>query len=368
MKKIITLVPSFFSHTFQQTVWKKLTKKIGTKNSYAYLFLCCLPFFSVSSVTAGTGSYERNLQWSKDVANQLAEELASLCPIEDPSDLKAFASCRDGIINSITLSENMHDRILWGGKKADKTLSESVLTEMAAPVWQSLYLPLMMFTGHADVMLDEVENKIVLRTEARFRSQLKPGNYPYPFWHSDGKWKAYQGANEVVFFIDIEDAKVEAVVRSPRGRKNPTLDTKFVSALTNFKEDEWMWRDDEGQLQPKVTLFDGLYDNKNPHLASIESTYKKLALKMRDNNCMACHVPNNPEKAETLLLLQTPAHAAGEINGIIRTVRAGVMPMKFIGGKEGIKDPKEKEIFLDYATAFKKALDKAAEWEESSHR
>lgn len=323
-------------------------------------------FFFVQTASAGTGSDERNLQWSKDVASQLVNELASICPMEDPSDLVAFDKCREGIMNSVVVSENMDDRILWGGKKANKTLSETVLTEMAAPVWQSMYLSLMMFTGYSEVSFDKKENKVVLRAEARFRNQLMPGNYPYPFWHSDGKWKAYQGANEVVFFIEIEDAKVAAVVRSPRGRKNPKLDSKFVGALTNFKEDEWMWKDGKGELQPKVTLFDGLYSSKNPHLLSIESTYKSLALRMRNNNCMACHVPNNPEDAEKLLLLQTPAHAAGEIDDIIRTVRAGVMPMKFIGGKEGIEDPKEKGLFLVSAEAFKLALDNAAEWEENN--
>jgi len=328
--------------------------------------LSFLSLFFVQTTTAGTGSDERNLQWSKDVASQLVNELANICPMADPSDLAAFDKCRQGIMSSVVVSENMSNRILWGGKKANKTLSETVLTEMAAPVWQSMYLSLMMFTGHSEISFDKKENKVVLRAEARFRSQLMPGNYPYPFWHSDGKWKAYQGANEVVFFIEIEDAKVAAVVRSPRGRKNSTLDTKFVDALTNFKEDEWMWKDDKGELQPKVTLFDGLYSSNNPHLLSIESTYRALALKMRDNNCMACHVPNNPEDAKTLLLLQTPAHAAGEIDDVIRTVRAGVMPMKFIGGKEGITDPKEKRLFLERAESFKLALDNAADWEANN--
>lgn len=346
-------------------VWRRIVD-LPDKFSIQMGSLLFLPLLFAQVVSAGTGSEERDLQWSKDVASQLVKELASICPMEDPSDLAKFNECRQGITNSIVVAENMDDRILWGGKKANKTLSETVLTEMAAPVWQGMYLPLMMFTGHSEIEFDEKENRVLLRAEARFRSQLMPGNYPYPFWHSDGKWKAYQGANEVVFFISPEKAKVTEVIRSPRGRKNPTLDIKFVGALTEFKEDEWMWKDDKGQLQPKVTLFDGLYNSKNPHLASIESTYRSLALKMRDNNCMACHVPNNPEDAQTLLLLQTPVHAAGEIDDIIRTVRAGVMPMKFIGGKEGITDPKEKRLFLERAEAFKLALDNAEEWEEKN--
>lgn len=347
-----------------QELSSQLQLNLGRIKKIITLLFFCVPFFYVHSVSAGTGSDERNLQWAMDVGKQLATELAQICPMADPADLVALNKCQQNVIKSIVVNENMSNRLLWGGKKADKTLDETTLTEFSAPIWSSMYLPLMMFTGRSDVSFDNTENKVVARLEARFRNQLKPGNYPYPFWHEESKWKAYQDANEMVFFIDVEDAKVAAVVRSPRGRKNPALDFSYVEGLTEFKEEEWMWKDKNGELQPKVTLFDGLYDKKNPYLSKVESTYKSFALKMRDNNCVACHVPDNPEKAETLLLLQTPAHAAGEIDGIIRTVRAEVMPVKFIGGEEGIKDPKEKRAFLEHAEAFKLALDDAAAWEK----
>lgn len=44
---------------------------------------------------------------------------------------------------------------------------------------------------------------------------------------------------------------------------------------------------------------------------------------MRNNACFACHVPNNPEKMQYLVLLQTPVDAAGEIDRVIRSVKTG---------------------------------------------
>ena len=78
---------------------------------------------------------------------------------------------------------------------------------------------------------------------------------------------------------------------------------------------------------------------------------------------MICHVPSNPERMSNLVLLQTPAHAAGEINRLIRAVEAEAMPVKSWAGPKGIKDPKAKEKFLTHAKAFKAEVDAAAEWE-----
>src|SRR3546814_17101057 len=38
--------------------------------------------------------------------------------------------------------------------------------------------------------------------QAYFRNQMPAGRYPYPFWHSDAKWKAYETSNELRFRMD----------------------------------------------------------------------------------------------------------------------------------------------------------------------
>jgi hypothetical protein len=119
-----------------------------------------------------------------------------------------------------------------------------------------------------------------------------------------------------------------------------------------------MWRDDKGQLQPAVTLYDGLFDRQNPFKAAMESSYKDFAIELRNHSCVSCHNPNNPQKMAPLILLQTPAHAAGEISRLIAAVKHGDMPIEEWGVAPPLSDDK-KEIFLAKARAF--------EWEKS-HR
>ena len=69
----------------------------------------------------------------------------------------------------------------------------------------------------------------------------------------------------------------------------------------------------------------------NPYLGKLQSTYKDLALAMRDGTCNTCHVPNNPDKMKRLVLLQTPAHAAGEIARLMSEVRNNRMPLDDLG-------------------------------------
>src|SRR5262249_12820929 len=135
-----------------------------------------------------------------------------------------------------------------------------------------------------------------------------------------------------------------------------------------FTKDEWMWRDEHGAMQPSVTLFKGLYSPNNPHLAALEQTYVDFALEMRNNTCGVCHVPNNPEKMKQLVLLQTPAHAAGEIDRVIRAVEADAMPAESWAGPKGIRDAAMKTKFLAVAYAFKDQVDAAKRWEEDNHK
>lgn len=303
------------------------------------------------------------LEWAQHVANGITSELAEACPVSDPGDKAAFNSCQAKVFSSTFIPDNMADYIMWGGGKINVALKDRELTQFGKKTWIGLYLPLFMFTGQATQELNEQEGWLLLRAEARFRNTLKPGEYPYPFWHAESKWVAYNDANELVFTIDVKSAKVLGVQRSTIGKDNPDLKLARQAAPRKFKKDEWMWRDDNGVLQPKVTLFDGLYKPENPHLQKMEAAYTAFALEMRNNNCMVCHVPNNPEKMKNLILLQTPAHTAGEIDRIIRVVKADAMPAKSWAGPKGIENAAAKDKFLDYAQAFKAQVDAAAEWE-----
>jgi hypothetical protein len=127
-----------------------------------------------------------------------------------------------------------------------------------------------------------------------------------------------------------------------------------------------MWMDETGRIQPRVTLFDGLFRNDNPYLAELDSTYRTLALRMRDSQCDNCHVPNNPMRMRRLLLLHTPAHAAGEIARILEAVRADKMPLDDAGNEQPLA-PALKRALLESGAAFE-ALVKAAKGWEAAHR
>jgi hypothetical protein len=126
---------------------------------------------------------------------------------------------------------------------------------------------------------------------------------------------------------------------------------------------KWMWTDAKGALQPKVTLFDGLFRSDNPHLPKLDAAYRDLALALREGQCMACHVPSNPSKMNRLVLLQTPAHAAAEIKRVMSTVRRGTMPLDEVSGVEEPLAAPLKGKLLERAAAFERVVDAAKAWE-----
>jgi hypothetical protein len=123
-----------------------------------------------------------------------------------------------------------------------------------------------------------------------------------------------------------------------------------------------MWTDSSGRTQPQVTLFDGLFHSDNPYLPQLDKTYRTLALRMRDGQCDSCHVPNNPHGMKRLVLLQTPAHAAGEIQRLMKSVREDKMPLDDMGIERPLEG-KLKDALLESGAAFEAALRGAKEWE-----
>lgn len=324
-----------------------------------------------STAMAVTKLEDWRVEWAQHVADTLVKEMTEICPLADPADQAAYDDCRVKVYGSEFVADNMADYVMWGGGKVDVALRDRSLTQFGKKVWIGLYLPLFMFTGEAKTQVNAEGGWMLLRAETRFRNLLRPGEYPYPFWHEASKWNAYQESNELVFTIRLRDAQIMGIQRSPFGEGDNQLDQSLDYAMHNpprkFKKDEWMWKDADGVLQPKVTLFDGVYAADNPYLAKVEAAYVAFALEMRNNNCMVCHVPNNPEKMKNLILLQTPLHTAGEIDRIIRAVKADAMPAKSWAGPKGIKDAKAKEKFLAYAEAFKAQIDKAADWDAGNN-
>jgi hypothetical protein len=123
-----------------------------------------------------------------------------------------------------------------------------------------------------------------------------------------------------------------------------------------------MWTDTAGRVQPQVTLFDGLFRADNPYLPKLDAAYRTLALRMRDAQCDSCHTPSNPDGMKRLVLLQTPAHAAGEIQRLMKAVREDRMPRDETGIEQPL-DAKLKSALLESGGAFEALLQSAKDWE-----
>ena len=303
-------------------------------------------------------------QWSdaRTAAAEIVESLASQCPAADPGDQKAFDSCRHSLFGDKALRDKLNPIVLWGRQKdPNVTLDDTSLTQFAPDVLTGMYLPLFMFNGKHTVTYVEREGMFQIRVATAFRNRLGPGQFPYPFWHEPNKWAMYQTASEVLLWWDPMKGRVKVAQFTPHGGLQPIVALQPVGVPASF-DGQWMWTDAQGKTQPKVTLFDGLYSAENPYLAKLEVSYKALALRLREGQCDTCHVPNNPNKSKRLVLLQTPVHAAAEIQRLLKSVRSDRMPRD----ETGIENPLDahtKKALLEDGEAFAKVVDSARRWE-----
>lgn len=294
------------------------------------------------------------------LAASWAAELAKLCPVAGPGDQAAFDACRERLFRDPVFRRGLPPRLLWGRQTDPKAaLRDSNLTQFAPDVWVGIYLPLFMFNGKHTVDYVKSEGLFLVRLEAAFRNRLAPGQFPYPFWHNTDKWGFYQNAKSLLLWVDPRTAIVRVAQYTPMAKTRALV----AATPTDHKFDgKWMWTDASGKLQPQVTLFDGLFSDKNPYKPKLEAAYRDLALQMRAGQCSTCHVPNNPYQMKRLVLLQTPAHAAGEIKRVLRSVRDNRMPLDNLGVEQPL-DPAIRKALLDSGTKFDAIVDAAKRWE-----
>ena len=170
-------------------------------------------------------------------------------------------------------------------------------------------------------------------------------------------------ASARTLWIDPHTSKIVVGQFSRQESADPRLNT--ASRIPPAFDGKWMWLDDKGEPQPKPALFVGLFRADNPYLEQLQTTYKDLALAMRDGTCNNCHVPSNPEKMSRLVLLQTPAHAAAEITRVMAAVRTDRMPRDEIGLEKEL-DPTTKASLLKFGTVFEATVNAAYTWERAN--
>lgn len=299
------------------------------------------------------------------MASEVALELQQICPPASPSEQAAFDRCRRSLFGDSALRRSLAPRLLWGRRNQDAgaALKNTNLTQFAPDVIAGLYLSLFMYSGEYSTEYVERERLYLIRLRAGFRNLLPPGQFPYPFWHDEAKWGVYQAANSVLLWVNPKTAKIVIGQFTERGSDSPVVSTQPI--WPKF-DGNWMWMDKEGRIQPRVTLFDGLFRQDNPYLPKLDFTYRTLALRMRDAQCDKCHAPNNPLPMRRLVLMHTPAHAAGEIDRLMTAVREDRMPLDDNGIEQPL-GPALKRALLESGGAFEELVKAAKAW-EAAHR
>jgi hypothetical protein len=300
------------------------------------------------------------------MASEVALELQRVCPPASPSDQAAFDKCRRSLFGDSALRRSLAPRLLWGRRHQDAgaMLNETNLTQFAPDVIAGLYLSLFMFSGEHTLEYVDRERMFLIRLQAGFRNRLPPGQFPYPFWHDEAKWGVYQAANSVLLWVDPKTAKIVIGQFTERGSGSAVVSTE---PITHKFDGKWMWMDKDGRIQPQVTLFDGLFRDDNPHLSKLDVAYRTLALRMRDAQCESCHMPHNPTSMRRLVLIHTPAHAAGEIMRLMKAVREDRMPLDETGIEQPL-EPALRRALLESGGDFEALVRAAKEWEVARRR
>ena len=275
----------------------------------------------------------------------------------------AFDRCRHSLFEDSALKRSLTPYVLWGRVK-DRDLSvrlkDTSLTQFAPDVLTGMYVSLFMFNGKHEVEYRAEEGLFRVRLETAFRNRLAPGQSPYPFWH-EIEVEHVSGPELDPAVGRSQDGEGKVAQFTDRGPNKPIVSSEWVSA-PKF-DGKWMWTDADGHEQPQVTLFDGLFRPNNPYIKKLDGAYRDFALKLRDGQCLDCHVPNNPEKMKKLVLLQSPAHAAGEITRVMEAVRKDKMPLDQTGIEAPLDEP-VKRALLEQGAAFEALVKAAKAWEK----
>jgi hypothetical protein len=290
------------------------------------------------------------------VARQVAEALTASCPLAAPSDETARASCAAALSGDKALAAVMNEPFLWGGQKAGTSyhLEESNMNRFNVFVWRRMYLSLIMFPGDW-TMERTADGLTVVHLPARFRNELEPGSYPYPFWHSEKKWDSYQLSREVI--LVIKDGKwVGAMRAADQDASRPRVAHTWSG--------QWRWQQGDAQM-PYVSMYSYLLSPDNPNTQRLDTAYRDLSNGLRAQACFMCHAPDNHANLAQLEFFNYPNQALYSRNSIIQQLEMNAMPpaANDLGLAHGIADVGERQDLIALAREFKAAGDAALDFE-----
>jgi heme-binding protein len=308
----------------------------------------------IAALNAVRSSRDIASEDAPDLPEKIAAAIVEACPLADPKDSKARDACGDQLAQSEILKTRMREPFIWGGQKraGDYDLEHFASNRFNPLAWRKMYLSLFMFDK--DYRVERIGDQTIIHLAAHFRGQLDGGEYPYPFWHSDKKWDAYNYATEVI--LVYQEGKLRGAFRSAvTDKSRPKVAKKW--------DHKWHWftpgANHEGdQAEPRVTLYSSLFASQNPHVKELDSAYRKLALGFNHFKCFECHTPANQAKMNMLEFFNFPNQALTGRNQIITVLEENSMPPI-----DGIENPRDRQTLLELARDFKRIADEALKFE-----
>lgn len=288
------------------------------------------------------------------LADAIGRGVVAACPANGTGpDPVARQRCADGLTALGVLRDSLHDPVLWGGQSpgAGYDVSKSRTTQMNALVLRRMYMSV--FAFGPEYRIEPTPTGVVLHVATRFYDQLDAGDYPYPFWHSAGKWQSYERSKEMLFFI--ERGEVTAVLRS--SEQDPSR-----PHVEHAWDGKWSWQSARGE-EPRNALFISLFSASNPHVAALDTAYRAFEEAQRKSRCVSCHDPSNFAKASSLELFSYPNQALTGRHDIVRELRANEMPPATAETPPGIAEETYRNELLGLAERFASLGDEALRFE-----
>jgi hypothetical protein len=311
--------------------------------------ITCIALAALAACTARPADHE--------LATSIAKGLVAACPAGgSPADEAARNDCAGKLTELAVLRDAMREPFIWGGQTAGAGYRLDMSTnKFNARVWRRMYLSTFMFGMDYTIEQPPGANTTVLHIPVTFRGAMPAGAYPYPFWHSAKKWDAYNYSTTIHFII--QDGVVTGALR---GTDQDTTRPKLAHDWDGL----WQWEHDGVQM-PYVSIYDYLLSKSNPYADKLNDAYRALEARMRQNNCQACHAPDNQGNSAQLEFFVYPNQALTGRHDIIAQLTRNEMPPKdnVLGLAAGIADPAEREMLIGLARDFESAGDQALGWE-----
>jgi hypothetical protein len=233
----------------------------------------------------------------------------------------------------------------------DYDLSHSKTTRFDPLVFRRMYLSTFMFSNQYHVEPDG--DRSIVHVPVHFRNTMDPGEYPYPFWHSEKKWRSYQQTQELLFFLQA--GQVVAALRSAELDPERAVVTHKCTGCVQWKSD--------ASGNPRVALYQFMFSSTNPYVAAVENAYRAFERAQRGAGCMSCHSPGNPSHMNPLELFSYPNQALTARKTIVRELEENHMPPKTQTTAAGIANDTYRQSLLKLAREFARSGDRALEFE-----